>query len=213
MLPLRSSPITEPSSLLRVAPPLCPASVLSHLWGFHLCFSLDIRATGSHVPHKSLYQVHAVFMPEAIWPVIRYPPDLSQGNDYPSVLTSSLRFRHFIIRFTCVRLLDTHLTESCSAFSVTLTTPALYRSSLRWFEASTCMAASRGPPSSLMQHGCTKDFVLLCAFVAHSRQHNGKNVVGAIPNVYPDHPTLGLPVTAIRAHLAAHPLVLDGVSP
>src|SRR6201981_2959435 len=27
--PLRSSPITGPSSLLRVAPPLCPASVLS----------------------------------------------------------------------------------------------------------------------------------------------------------------------------------------
>jgi len=26
--------------------------------------------------------------------LIRCPPDLSQGNDYPSVLTSSLRFRH-----------------------------------------------------------------------------------------------------------------------
>jgi hypothetical protein len=29
--PLRSDPITEPSSLLRAGPPLCPASVLSHL--------------------------------------------------------------------------------------------------------------------------------------------------------------------------------------
>ena len=30
---------------------------------------------------------------------------------------------------------------------------ALYHSSLRWFEASTCMAASRGPPSSSIKHG------------------------------------------------------------
>ena len=95
MLPLRSNPITGSSSLLRVAPPLCPASVLSHLWGFHLCFFLYIRATGSHVPHKSLYQAHAIFMPETIWPVIRFLPDLSQGNDYPLVLISFLRFRHF----------------------------------------------------------------------------------------------------------------------
>src|SRR5215469_10646708 len=33
MQPLRSDPITEPSSLLRVAPPLCPASVLLSSWG------------------------------------------------------------------------------------------------------------------------------------------------------------------------------------
>ena len=36
MPPLRSSPITGPSSLLRAAPPLCPASVLSPSWVFHL---------------------------------------------------------------------------------------------------------------------------------------------------------------------------------
>ena len=33
--------------------------------GLHLSFSLNIRATGSQVPHKSLYQVHATFMPDA----------------------------------------------------------------------------------------------------------------------------------------------------
>ncbi|WP_367357304.1 hypothetical protein, partial [Mesotoga sp.] len=38
-------------------------------------------------------------------------------------------------------------------FPVTFTTMALYHSSLRWFEASTCMAASRGPPSSSIKHG------------------------------------------------------------
>jgi hypothetical protein len=56
MQPLRSISITETSKLLRVAPPLCPASVLSLLWGLHLSFSLHIGVTGSHVPHKSQNQ-------------------------------------------------------------------------------------------------------------------------------------------------------------
>src|SRR5512143_1026149 len=42
----------KPSSLIRAAPPLCPASVLSSLWGLHLDFSLNIGTTDSHVPHK-----------------------------------------------------------------------------------------------------------------------------------------------------------------
>ncbi len=41
---------------------------------------------------------------------------------------------------TCVLLRSTHLTESRSAFSLTLTTTAFDRSSLRWFEASACTA-------------------------------------------------------------------------
>jgi len=61
-----------------------------------LGFSLNIGATGSHVPHRSLDQVHAAFMPGAAWAVSRYPPDLSRVNDYPPVLTPSLRFRHLI---------------------------------------------------------------------------------------------------------------------
>ena len=48
--PLRSISITETSSLLRADPPLCSASVLWSLWGFHLDFSLSIGTTGSHVP-------------------------------------------------------------------------------------------------------------------------------------------------------------------
>jgi hypothetical protein len=67
-LPLRSSPITEPSSLLRSGPPLCPASLLSPSQICCLGFSLQttsrrprtaplagrpIGATGSRVPHQS----------------------------------------------------------------------------------------------------------------------------------------------------------------
>jgi hypothetical protein len=44
---LCSSSITEPSSLLRIGPPQCFASVLSPHGFHHLCFSLGIEATGS----------------------------------------------------------------------------------------------------------------------------------------------------------------------
>ena len=57
-------------------------------------------------------------------------------------------------RFTCIRLLW-YSPDGITVppFPVTFTTMALYHSSLRWFEASTCMAASRGPPSSSIKHG------------------------------------------------------------
>jgi hypothetical protein len=42
-----------------------------------LNFSLIIGTTGSHVPHKSLNQVHATFMPDAAQAVNRFPLSLS----------------------------------------------------------------------------------------------------------------------------------------
>ena len=78
--PLRSTSITETSSLLRGNPPPCLASVLSFLWGLHLNFSLDIETTGSHVPPKSLYRDHATFMPGAAQTVDRYPLCLSRDQ-------------------------------------------------------------------------------------------------------------------------------------
>src|ERR1035437_1942916 len=94
--PLRSIPITGTSILLRVGPPLCPASVLSFLWVFHLNFSLSIGTTGSHVPHESLVQVRATFMPDVDQAVNRFPLDLSWSPVCPPVLTSSFSFRHLI---------------------------------------------------------------------------------------------------------------------
>ena len=67
----------ETSSLLRVTPPLCPASVLSPSWVLHLGFSLTIGTTGPHVPHMSLIQIRATFMPDAPQAVYRFPLDLS----------------------------------------------------------------------------------------------------------------------------------------
>jgi hypothetical protein len=56
------------SSLQRVIPSLCSASVLSLSWGLHLSFCFNIGGTGSHVPHESLDQLHATFIPDAAHP-------------------------------------------------------------------------------------------------------------------------------------------------
>ncbi len=114
--PLRSISITETSSLLRVGPPLCPASVLSCLWDLHLHFSLSIRTTGSHVPYKSLTQSHAISMPEAAQAVNRFPLNLSRSWNRSSVLTSSLSFRHLIEWFAYARLSEPHLPRSSVTF-------------------------------------------------------------------------------------------------
>jgi hypothetical protein len=52
-------------------------------------------------------------------------------------------------RFTCVRLLDRHMTRSSRAFSMTLTILAFDQRSLWLFEACSCKPASEGLPSSL----------------------------------------------------------------
>ena len=147
MQPLCSSSITEPSSLLRVAPPLCPASVLSLLWGLHLSFSLSIRATGSHVPHMSLDQVHAGRRLGSKQVSPRLIPDQRLHPGFDAVPTLSTLHQ----RFTCVHLHDPYLIPSCGTFSLTLTTSAFDLCSLRRFEASSCKAAPRGPPSSHVQ--------------------------------------------------------------
>ncbi len=45
----------------------------------YLDFSLSIGATGSCVPHRSLVQSHAAFMPDAAWAEIRPSPRLVPG--------------------------------------------------------------------------------------------------------------------------------------
>jgi hypothetical protein len=149
--PLCSISITETSSLLRVGPPPCLASVLSSLWVLHLDFSLNIKTTGSHVPHKSLEQNHAAFMPSTTQAVSRFPLDLSRSTARSSVLMLTLQFRHLISgSLTLVFLIHT-CRDLCLDFSSTLTTMALYQCSLRWFEACSCKPAPKGLPSSFVQ--------------------------------------------------------------
>ena len=71
---------------LRIGPPLRSASVLEPLRGLRSSHSIRIGAPGSHVPHESLSQARATYLPVTVQPVNRLPPDLSQA-------AKSARFR------------------------------------------------------------------------------------------------------------------------
>ena len=110
--PLRSSPITGPSTLIQDDPPLFSALVLSRLWDRHLRFSLHIGTTGSHVPRRSLDQVHAISMPDAAQTINRLPLDLScrppsiRSFDAVSDISTPHQW------FACTHLLDPYRTRS-----------------------------------------------------------------------------------------------------
>jgi len=95
--------------------------------------SLGIGATGSPVPQKSLTQIHAAFEPDAVWAGLQdtahtHPGmTINPGSDINHTLSAVHR------RFAFARLSGSYLTESCPAVSTTLTTIALYDSSLWWF--------------------------------------------------------------------------------
>ena len=76
-----------------------------------------------------------------------FPDSLSASG-----FDDSCKFRYFNSGSFLFVYLGTYLTSSWLAFSVTLTTMAFVHSSLRWFEASTCMATSEGHPPSLVKH-------------------------------------------------------------
>ncbi len=66
----------------------------------------------SHVPHKSLTQIHATFTPEAAQAVSRFPLNLSWTHNRNPVLTSSIIFRRLIEWFACAHLSESHLPRS-----------------------------------------------------------------------------------------------------
>ena len=94
-------------------------------------------------PCRSPNQARATYMPDTTWAVNRYPPDLSQRQDQPPVLMPST-LSTLQQWFARARLLDPHLTRSRHAVSASLTTPALNRRSMRWFEVTPCTAAPEG---------------------------------------------------------------------
>jgi hypothetical protein len=51
--------------------------------------------TGSHVPHESLMEIHAVFMPDAMQPGHRYPLHFSWSSGILQFWQSTISFRHF----------------------------------------------------------------------------------------------------------------------
>jgi len=150
--PFAPSPLQELQHYYELIRPCAPHRY-SHSCGFlHLNFSLSIGTTGSHVPHKSLNQVRATFMPDVAQTVNRFPLSLSWRMVRPPVLTSSNSFRHLISSSLALASLNLTWHGHAMPFALTLTTMALNQCSSRWFEACSCKPTSRDLPSSLVQH-------------------------------------------------------------
>ena len=112
------------------------------------------RRQGSQVPHKSPDESHASCTPDTARPVSRLPPRSSRSSREAPVSMSSNPLSMLQRRFACARLSHPHMTQSLPRLlTMTLTTAAFDRSSSWQFEASPYKATSKGPPSSLVQHG------------------------------------------------------------
>jgi hypothetical protein len=106
--PLCSSPITEPSSLVRVRPPQCSALVLSPRRFWAACASpLSSERLVPAVPCYRLHPSHALSTPVATRPVIRLLTGSSQVRTMHLVsttlgfLTTRLRKVHFRSALEC----------------------------------------------------------------------------------------------------------------
>src|SRR5215467_12337641 len=136
--PLRSSPITGPSTLLRAAPPLRPAWVLSpsRLEPLAACpfTSSDVTkhrfSRSTRKPGRASRRLHAGCRSGSI----RASPELIPEEGSPPVLTSPNPLSTLLQRFACARLSRPCLPKSCPGVSATLTTTAFGHSSLRWLE-------------------------------------------------------------------------------
>src|ERR1019366_49123 len=103
--PLRSTPVTGASSLLRTGPPARPASVLNTSQ-FLLLGALPLTTPnpagggiGTCLPtfHAAAAdQDRVAFIPDPVRPVNGHPPDSSRDKAYAPVSMSHIGFRHFI---------------------------------------------------------------------------------------------------------------------
>jgi hypothetical protein len=122
-LPLRSTPVTGASSLLRTGPPArpqrysmphsfcCPARSLSHP------HTSRGRSIGTRLPAfhtEAADQAHATCMPDTTWPINGHPPGSSRSRLVTPVSMSLRSSRHV----NSGRLPGPHLTPSPDAFSL-----------------------------------------------------------------------------------------------
>ena len=123
--PLRSTPITGASPLLRVGPPAEPATVLTPTQsaGYSLSPTRETR-TGSvgfgllpfHA--EAADRARVASMPDTAWPISRHPPDLSRDHLDTPVSMSPESFSIRQQRFACARLPDPHLTHELRRFHI-----------------------------------------------------------------------------------------------
>ena len=122
-------------TLILVGPPL----------GFLPCHRSDRFPRCTRKPESGSRRLHTGCHPACK----QVSSELLPGQCTPPSFDIAYSFSIRHERFTFVRLPDSYLTGSCPAFSLTLTTMALYQCSLRWFEACSYKPTSRDLPSSL----------------------------------------------------------------
>lgn len=145
--PLRSTAITAASSLLRVAPPLDRASVLSASLVRLVPFPChrDRRFPQFRVRARTELTLPLCRMPHGQYTGARHAdPGRTSTPGFDIICLFSTTER----QFTGVRLLDSHLMP-IGIFSATLTTKAFDPSRLRWFATCSCKPIARGRLSSL----------------------------------------------------------------
>jgi hypothetical protein len=155
--PLRSTPITGASPLLRAGPPADPATVLNA--SSCRCWRAPSRpgeaghgiSTCLPAFHaKAADRARAAFMPGTAWPVNGLPPGSSRGYwvapvlmPFPGLDTSSA----VRSRSPSRSLPD----PSTGAFSSSLTTTVFSQRSMRWLDASPRRATPEGQQSSIFR--------------------------------------------------------------
>src|SRR6266542_2189450 len=179
--PLRSTPVTEASPLLRTGPPARPQRYSTPHGFCRLTRSLSPTrspSTGQAVSTSRLPtfhagaadQDHAAFMPDTAWPVNGHPPDLSRKFLSPPVLMPSVRFD----TSSAVHSRSSSWSPpdaSTDAFSSSLTTTVINQRSMRWFDISPRRATSKGHTfiTCTAPHQETPLRHPPSAFVAHTR--------------------------------------------
>jgi hypothetical protein len=138
------------SSLSTTRGPTSPISTGRPYRDDRFSCSLPAPATSS----RHLYTGHRQGHTQAA-PWLREHPhrrSFVPGHEGPPVSVSSRSLSMRQQWFTHVRLLVAYLARSWRTVSATLTTPALNRRSLRWFEISACTATPKDLPSSQIEH-------------------------------------------------------------
>jgi hypothetical protein len=206
--PLRSTPITRASPLLRGDPPPCPASVRSPLQ-FQLLGvlpSADRFNTRPIPSRRGVPTFHTGAQAElapplcrtTTWPASRHPPGSSQGNNWTLVsvvvhtLTTGPRW------FTRVRLLGSHLTHHVRLFRNAHDHGSFTAAACGGLRPPPAWAVPEGPPPSPVQHRIQTLRLLHRDLL----QRSWHTVVG-IPHQDPQPPMVLLPrpVKAVQHHV------------
>jgi len=128
-------------------------------------------------------------MPATVWAVNRSPPDFVPGQRLEPGFDDIPMLSTLHQRFTCVRLLDTHLTASLVRLFPDRSLPGLLTQAASGrFGTWSCNPIPKGLPSSPVQQGCFKlastSRPPFRAVVAHSRSRSVPRG-GAAKRTYP----------------------------